>query len=182
MNIYRLESNADEFAWLTPVDEEVNADLVRMKFDGGSKAKGWKEIQVRVIEEDSGAGRPLGDFPTLSGLPLVLSEKAKKCLEPLVLGKCEFLMLRSECGNLYLMNVTNVIDALDSKKSRVRKFKDHIMQVHEYAFRADKICDEETIFKIPQPLYGTYVTDHLIARLRECGLQGYVVKLVWSSV
>ena len=181
MKVFQLQGDADRFAWITPSDEQANRFLINILFDGSRMSSQWRPLHVRRIREGDNDKRPIGDFPILSGLPPVLSERAKQCLSSLWRGKCEFLPITSAFGTFYLLNVLNVIDALDKKKSHLRCFKEHIMQVHRHEFIAGAFKEDETLFKIPMPLYPVYVTELTSMEIARCELAGCTLTEVWRS-
>src|SRR5262249_222022 len=77
-------------------------------------------------------------------------------------------------------HVTRLSDAFDEERSRIARFGDgRIVDIDKFLFAADKV-GSETIFKLVQlPEAYELVTDAFVARVRDRGLQGFVVRMVW---
>jgi hypothetical protein len=90
--------------------------------------------------------------------------------------------LRSEDGEFYLWNVTNVVDALNEEASSTIRFSSgRLMMVEKWAFRIDAAKDQ-VAFKIPQLRRAfTFMTDQFMRRVREERLVGFDPELLWVS-
>jgi hypothetical protein len=87
--------------------------------------------------------------------------------------------LRGE--KVWLLNVTNVIDALDKERSRIVYFDDgDILAIEKYAFDADKIGTAE-VFKLPMRASPVFVNDVFADRVRNAGLRTVSFKPRWTS-
>jgi hypothetical protein len=97
----------------------------------------------------------------------------------------ELLPLLSDGGaEMWVFNITSVVDALDEERSSLVRFPDQthrIMKIRTHAFRSD-VLNGVGMFKIPQLLRGTvYVNDEVAGAIRDSGLTGLDFQPVWSS-
>jgi hypothetical protein len=87
--------------------------------------------------------------------------------------------LRGE--KVWLLNVTNVIDALDKERSRIVYFDDgDILAIEKYAFDADKIGTAE-VFKLPMRASPVFVNEVFVDRVRNAGLRTVSFNTRWTS-
>ena len=93
-------------------------------------------------------------------LSMVVTKRAKDIFEPLFGDKVEFLPLINPEGNLYVVNVLNVIDALDVKKSRAKVYyhedengestdKIKLVSFYEPSVFKKSLIEKEYLFRIP---------------------------------
>lgn len=75
----------------------------------------------------------------------------------------------------YLMNVINMIDALDMEKSEFKRYKDgRIMYCTKYVFKKD-VIGNNIIFKIPQfPVTDVLVTEEFVKLAKDNDLKGFI--------
>ena len=59
--------------------------------------------------------------------------------------------------------------------------RDRILIVHEYHFREAMIGDRRVFRLRDTPYMGPYVTEELVAAIREAGLTGFCFELVWDG-
>ncbi|WP_292147066.1 DUF1629 domain-containing protein [Mesorhizobium sp.] len=91
----------------------------------------------------------------------------------------ELVALRGE--EVWLLNATNVIDALDEARSRIVRFDDgDILAIESYAFDAEKIGTAE-LFKLPMRASPVFVNDVFVERVRKAGLRNVSFEPVWTS-
>ncbi|TIV65603.1 MAG: hypothetical protein E5V86_11465, partial [Mesorhizobium sp.] len=91
----------------------------------------------------------------------------------------ELVALRGE--EVWLLNVTNVIDALDEARSQIVRFDGgDILAIERYAFDAEKIGTAE-LFKLPMRASPVFVNDVFVERVRKAGLRNVSFEPVWTS-
>lgn len=178
MKIYELKSNGDNFKSIGRKKDEDFDLLFDMR--GQSVGKIWGKIKLEPIIEDEGdKSLPIGDYPRFEQ-PLV-SEKAVKILTPFLKQHVEFLEVEmlNENNNFFVMNVINILDCIDIKKSKIKWFKDNsrIMQICEYVFN-DSVNDIEKslIFRIKGYEKSIYVNLEIKKIIENSNLQGFVFK------
>lgn len=109
------------YEWINCVERR---DYSKLIFDGRSRAASWQPVAVRRVKADQrSAGRP-SDFPWLSGA-VVMRRRTMETLRDLLEPSGEILPLGTTDGvELYVLNVTRIIDALDEQASEIVRFPD----------------------------------------------------------
>lgn len=179
MKVYEMypEEEYKAFKFLNEEEEE--------KFDrfeeclGKPYADKWEPI--RLYSAEAYNHYPMPDIKKFLGT-LIFSKRAKVILEDLLLPYGEFLQLSCEGNEFFIFNVLIQLDALNEEKSEVKRFKSSggIMRVVRYEFFPE-VIDDQVIFKIPQQKTRTYVTDKLVEKVIEHGLEGLGFDERWSS-
>jgi len=120
-------------------------DRVYPLFDGTKRASKWKPVRMKLVK----ARKAPTDFPFIGPHVPILSGRARAVVEPLVGSQAEFLPLAGLSPPYFALNVLNVLDALDVKRSKVELDADDgtIAFVKRYAFKPE-IVDGQTIFKV----------------------------------
>lgn len=116
---------------------------------------------------------------------LAFSERAKECFERLFEGHVEFIPEKLENSNLYIVNVLNIIDAIDYEKAKLRKLDTGlVVGIEKYAFNYDKI-KESPIFKVllNGRIFSTevFVTSETKTIAEDEKLTGFSFLEVWDS-
>src|SRR6187397_957294 len=116
MTVYRL-NYGEEFEWLLPVRNE-DYDLFR--FDGTARAASWKPVQMeRIKVSDRGRRLKPADVPAGATTSIMfLSGRAKERIGSYLERYGELLPLACDDGELWVLNVTSIADALDEKASQ----------------------------------------------------------------
>ena len=122
------------------------------------------------------------DSPWLGTHALVFRRHALYDLEAILLSYGELLPVDCAEAELFILNVTNVQNALDEKTSGILRFSDgRVMRIARYAFRPDVISGVD-IFKIPNlRVSPTFVSERFVERFKSAGLRGVVFKKIWSE-
>jgi hypothetical protein len=91
----------------------------------------------------------------------------------LISGNAEVLPLLSDEGaELFVLNVTCVIDALDQERSEVLRFPGgRIMLIKQPVFKQDLLNGVE-LFRLPHRASSTYVGSNFVTAVRAAGLEG----------
>jgi len=130
MSIYRL-------GWVDGYNKlgfkgEKAYDVFAKLFDGTPRAAQWKPAEAVVAK----AKKKDADFPYLNGHIPVVSEKAWKALGPLIGKSVEALPITGTATPYWALNVLDVADVLDEKRSDLERFDDGvIMIINRYAFK-----------------------------------------------
>ncbi len=167
MKIYRLDSSEDSMA-LASKGNTIVTEQVRMA-KGKPLNERWAPQEVYTYKK--GKKR---DFPHLrSGFPIFIP-KVIEVVHDLIDKKVELLPLLHEELELYLGNVTEIVDCLDVEKSNPRYY--------EFSFRNERIAGNETIFKIPERIHAdVFVTDAFRDRVLQAKLKGFEFTEVWDT-
>ncbi|WP_028545103.1 imm11 family protein [Paenibacillus taiwanensis] len=137
----------------------------------------WVPFDVYTYQE----GKHRDFINYFGGLPVV-SKKTFECLEPHLKEVVEFLPLRHPEEEMYVMNIVNVIDALDYEKTAIRVLPCGSMEYFDNVyFVKDRIKADEYIFKIPETVTSRpFVTDRFIELLDKYNIKGPHLNFRWS--
>lgn len=167
-------------------------DSDRRRFDGGRMFQRpllGDELTVAYAvvraREFPGEGEtPLGD---LAGLafnrdPMALSRRALEALLPHIKPYVQLVPLIFYEGDYALLNIVNVIDALDPIASDIEHFPSsgRVSRIKRHVFKPAAVHDQ-WIFKIPQTPARAFVTDRFVSLVNEAGLTGFDFELLWSD-
>jgi hypothetical protein len=170
------------YEWVMPERQE-DLDIL-MQLDGATRGPGWLPIRMKLIKEDEGdliAPRRESDFPCFGSGALVLRPRALDALRGLVERYGELLPLTCDDTDLWLFNVTKVVDALDEARSKVVRFNTGGMRIRLPVFRASAVQDV-VVFKIPQALHGPiFVGRKFVEAVRSADLRGLDFEPVLTS-
>jgi hypothetical protein len=102
-------------------------------------------------------------------------------LEPLLAADTEVLTCEcDEADELSLAQPWRVVDALDVENSSVWRFTDGMInRVDRYVFWEEMVAGLEC-FGIPQ-LPTMFVTDSIVAAVKDAGLHGTTFRPIWQS-
>lgn len=183
MNVYSIELDSDNYQGLELVN--LDADWEAMYRFDGTPVHAWEPLRVAIVVENKETDHlPRSDFPSLFANVPVLSGRAVDVLSALVGENGQLLPLDCEgCGNYVILNVTNVVDALDEKRSQIIRFPDgkKVLDIKHFVFIPSKLGNVD-IFKLPQqPLGQVFVTDRFVKAVREAGLVGINFVWLWSA-
>ncbi|QWH41796.1 hypothetical protein EXW53_08905 [Bacillus mycoides] len=147
-------------------------------------ANSWGNILIECVEEGN-----YSDFPKFwggIGAPMI-SEKAKRVLEPLIGENVEFLpLLRNATSEVYyLVHVLNVLDAIDGDKAIFKKLiTGLVVGCEKFAFDSNTVRNE-MIFKvyINGKIHPTavFISDELKILIEQSDLKGFEFIEVWDS-
>jgi len=135
----------------------------------------WKA--PRVV----GNVRPFNDFPGLGMAEPVFSERAVKCLRPMLEPNGELLPLNSDLGKYWVFNVQTKCAALDVNRSKVEWWggdREGAASIKWFAFDEKKLRGF-TIFKLREWSAPIFVSQSFRDRVEECGLNGFHFIKVW---
>jgi hypothetical protein len=154
---------------IIPADFE---NLVRL-INGQPRADSWTPIPVEIIREDEGEPLKRAGSPWLGPHALILREDAAAAVSRPLARWGEFLPLRCSEAPLVVYNPTHVLDALDERKSDVRRFSNgRVMMVKRYVFREGAI-GKESAFKIPNLRSSpTFFVDTAVQAWTAAGIRG----------
>lgn len=168
---YRITPDIDNYDGLIPRDIKPFRSL-----NGTPRSDAWMPVGVDWDEATTPAGRGLPvDFPALGGLGYAFSQRALELLFPLVGEKIEALPLDSVRGKYYVVNVLNLIDALDEGRSEIKRIPGgRIDVIVKHAFKSNS-TDGQHIFKLQQePLGPVYVSAEFKRAVEHHGLTGLI--------
>lgn len=153
-----------------------------LSFDGSQRATQWRPVKVqRVRADERQAFRP-SDFPWLGAHALVMRRNAVEALRVMLDASGEVLPLATDDGiELFVLNVTRVLDAIDEPRSEILRFpgSNRIMRIKSVAF-LERVLGSADIFRLPHRTSSTYVSDRFVKAVHDAGLKGLEFKRVWA--
>ena len=66
--------------------------------------------------------KPIGDVFSVQISSFILNEKSYRVLDQYIKNEAQMFKIKSENENLYVVNITNIIDCLDYDKSEFKRF------------------------------------------------------------
>jgi hypothetical protein len=169
------------FEWINACAESDYE--IFLSFDGSSRASTWKPVKVRRVRADERQAAKASDFPWLGAHALVMRRQVIDTIGDLLSKYGEILPLSTEDGTeLFVLNVTNVLDALDEKRSELTRFREsnRIMRIKKPVFKPAMIANAE-IFRLPYRASPTYVSQIFVDRVNGVGLEGLEFLSAWSE-
>jgi hypothetical protein len=152
-------------------------------FRGSPMASEWVPLECR-LETVSEAGDVLvpTDFPSLHFAGNAVSDSVVQSAGDLLRQFAELLPLDCPDGRYFAVNVTNVLDALDSEKSECVYFpnSERIIRVARYALRGELI-PTTGVFKISQQLRGAVLITEAAAQVLSDAGTGLSIQLAWEG-
>lgn len=182
VKIWLLKEDTNFYEQITLVDNGIEAwESLNSLFHEMKSSKDYKPIRACVIETDEKL--KCGDIPYLSPGKPVLTKKAIDALKFLITTNAEVLPIHCEGRELYILKVTNQLDAIDLQKSDILFMPDgeRIMRVKKFVFKPEVVLNQN-IFKIKNQLYAkVFVSDEFRNKVIESNLQGFKFIEVWDS-
>ena len=171
---------AGGYEWVKCVDGDHGNQYIK-DVDGKSCANRWRPVPVERFFADG--DDQLADFPWLISHTLVMRRRAVDALRDVLEAGGEILPLATDDGvELFLLNVTRVIDALDLAKSQVWRFPEsgRIYFLETAAFHEHLVRDVD-FFKLSiAPPNEIFVGERFVERVQAAGLVGLSFELAWS--
>lgn len=146
-------------------------------FDGiPVKERNFEKIYPSKYKDE--IDKPIGDVFSVEVSSFILNERSYKILYPYIKNEVQIFKIKSENDNLYVVNITNIIDCLDYDKSEIKRFPSsgRVMRVIKYVFKIEKLKNV-TIFKLPEfPKAISYVTEEFKNVVEENNIKGFKFK------
>lgn len=170
------------YEWVLPAR---NDEIETLRFDGQPRAGSWQPVRMqRLSQDEHGNPLALSDFPSCSGGDmLMLRRNAVAALTDIFESCGELLPLACPDGELWTLNVTNLVDALDEKSSQLLRAPDSgkILRVKKAVFRSEALRGQ-LLFKLTAMPRGLiYVTESFVERVKTAGLQGIGFRQAWAT-
>ncbi|RJV89288.1 imm11 family protein [Longicatena caecimuris] len=181
MKIYRIwhDENFRVFEPLNNTLENRNS----LNFDG-AVLKEWESIPLVASNYKTEKKLLVGDISFTGDVSsFLLNEQSYNILYPIIKDSAQFFRTESNYGDLYVVNVTCVLDCLDREKSNVVLFpsSERIMAIKEFAFSMDMIGNN-ILFKIPEKSKSfSFATEEFKKIVEENGLTGIKFIPLWDS-
>lgn len=169
MKVYKFRSH-DKAMSLVDGDknDERQQHCLDIDFDGSFVAAQWSTPNVKTNYK-----RQYKDFPSWLPSHPVISIRVKKIIEPFVSKEVEFLPLLHDELELYMLNVTNVLDCIDWQRSIKSVHSNSIIRFDKQVFDFSKIPEDTYMFKIKEnAVITTYITDHFKNLIEQHKIKG----------
>jgi hypothetical protein len=169
---------ADRYEGVNCVDDDGFRLLA--DFDGTSRAATWSPLPVQRYSDRR--NKKPADFPWLGGHVLIMRRRAVDALADMLEAGGEILPLATNDGvDLYLLNVTRVIDALDEERSTLLRLPDSgkVILITAPAFHEPLVRGVD-FFKLPRHANRIFVGERFVERVHAAGLVGVEFRLAWS--
>ena len=175
MKVWRFTSN-EAYEQLESI-RDMSIDELHT-FDGRSKIEDWTPLAVKPMDRKL----PFGDVTSLWHMEVV-SPKVIEVVKDLTEGQAEYLPLLCVNHEYYLVNVVNLVGAIDYSKAKVEYFpnSNRVMMIEKFAFLEEKLKGNH-IFKLVECRRVTiYVSDEFRQRVIDSGITGARFDLIWDS-
>lgn len=174
MKVYELRNN-DSCMDLNTVDWEHE---LASDFNGHNKVEIWTPAKVQTLYK-----KKYNDFPSLIIGKPIMKGNVKNIFEPLMSKEVEFLPLIHSELELYVVNITNVLDCVDWSRSDVRTYSDgEWADFNKLVFDFSKIPDDTYMFKIKETAtVQVFVTDLFKKVVDEHKFKGLNFSVVYDS-
>lgn len=187
MKVFRINADTNNVSWLSPVDESDEVMDILLSFDASSKEENWPRIEFFIFNPKV---KPRNFYTNGNSSALFFDKVAYEKCRWLFGMAGEVLPIYLEDGTeLYLLNVTDCVNALDEKRTKFDHYADGTRgRILEYAFHK-KRHSESTIFKIPQDLNSVFTftddrgeVDQFYHFYQSSGLTGLRFELVYDDL
>ncbi|MEA5023431.1 hypothetical protein SDC9_21107 [bioreactor metagenome] len=176
MKVWLWKPDSNKYENLTLPLEDVDKLIDFYEFDGRKISDVWEPMEVGIYKK---AKR--GDTPSFIAGP-VLSERAVETLRDILDDKVEILPLKYSKENYYVINVLNVLDAIDYTKAEYLTFDDgRVYRFTKYAFIEEKVKSQPIFKLVEHPKSEVFVSDEFRSRVLEHKLAGFEFIEVWDS-
>ncbi|MEY8743370.1 imm11 family protein [Paenibacillus tundrae] len=145
MKIYEFKHDVKS-KLLAAVEDESHP--IKSSFHGQKKKNVWTTINVETLHK-----KTYSDFPKFRIGKPVISKRVKETMEQeqLLKEEVEFLPLMNDNDELFMLNVTNILDCVDYNRSGIDRFEDGSwFRFNKLVFDPTKIPDGTCMFKIKE--------------------------------
>lgn len=166
MKVYVLAPLYDQYKSFLAKDDGLATEQYESLRCKGKPIK-WP-TPLAIVGDEEDIGIPEADIGFINIGSIVLAETSYTLLKDITEQYGQLLPLNFEGRNLWLWNVTNIVDALDSKKSDFNSYGGVVNAV----FSAEKI-GKSMAFKIKEDNFtNIYCTDQFVQFIKEHKLTG----------
>lgn len=144
MKVYELKVNHSNTTTLIMKNRDaLSSHPIRSDFKGQNLARDWQPAEMQNYKR-----RKFNEFPYLIPEKPIVSQKVMQILKPHTLTEVEFLPLLHNEFELYLMNVTNILDCVDWQRSEAKwLYEKYFMRFDKLVFDFAKIPKDTYLFK-----------------------------------
>jgi hypothetical protein len=166
MKIYALAPLYDQYKSFLAKDNDIAAERYESLRCKG-KPINWP-APLTIVGDEEDVGIPEADIGFINIGSIVLAETSYALLKNVVAQYGQLLPLNLDGRSLWLWNVTNIVDALDSKKSEFNSYGGVVSPI----FSGEKI-GQSIAFKIKEDNFtNIYCTDQFVKLVKQNELTG----------
>jgi hypothetical protein len=172
MTVWEIVPDSDLYHCLALMDKDKYWDVVH-SFQGKPLLESWIPLEIYIDEV-----KLSGDFPSLpGGMPPIFNKRAVDILRHLMEHSVEILPLKSDRGELYAVNVLDVVDCLDNPLSDIKYLPSGgVMHIDRYIFK-EGCLNGKHIFKIHEEITNrVFVSDAFKEVVEKENLEGLIFR------
>ncbi len=179
--IWELRADVNHYQNLGLLHLEKDWQIPTYSFNGTPLKSQWNPLDVYIEDPQLLPS----DFPSITGIPLIVTGKSYSTIFPLIGEHVEFLPLNSTdfyLKDLFAVNVLTVIDCLDRDQSKIVYFSDgNVADVEQFVFKLDCLGNAP-IFKIPEHRVNrTFVSDAFKRLIEKNNLVGLMFLPIFNA-
>jgi len=183
MHIYRLSPTDDTRLYDT--DPALQIARVRPLGLGQRWSGDWLPLPVHALKKPGRRRHEIeADYSAIGAYVAapVVSARVQALVAALLGERAQWLPLAVQDGEpRMLLNLLNVVDALDPGTSSLRRLADgRVMDIERYAFRPAAVR-EAALFKVPQAPFDVLATEAVREQLLAAGCTGVHFEPVWCE-
>lgn len=175
MKIWLIKLEVDKYNSFNGYDVK---EKLSVNFYGNNISDKWVAPSITAYYKK----RKIADISSFSNGAPLFNEKTIDVLEEFLKDKAELLPVYHEKSKYYVVNIINVIDALDYEKSEFERFDTGaIMYCTKYSFKPE-IVENQHLFKIPLcNSIDIFVSDDFKKKVEETKIKGLIFVEAWNS-
>jgi hypothetical protein len=181
ISVYRVIPDLDKYQYVLEDDPQA---MMKYQFDGSEIGVQWQP--PRCYKANPRKPRPdfWGCF--MNNSVFAITSEIERKADMFVDQSCETLPFETDDGDkFYLCNVTCVVPALDTKRTRHEEGLPHA--IDEYVFLSNRF--DYSLFKIPETAMSEVLCvqgraapeEEFKGTVEKYGLKGFEFKKLWSS-
>lgn len=139
--LWDIMIDSNTYRAFDPGDSPSTIEFLEMFTSNKPLRDSWEILRLKLFRYEGEDEKPLADFMSGFDVPTA-SAKAVEVFRPLLEQYVEFLLLRTEVGDYFALNV-EFLDCLDVIHSVIKRAESDgsIIGVDKYAFYQDRIAD-----------------------------------------
>lgn len=176
--MYLLSLIPEKYKGLDIPENESYLDYDCLRWAGRSKIESWKKPRLAWFEDEfSSHTAPVADFTAFGGGPIALSSKAYLVLKKLFSNQAEFLpTIGPESDDEWrLLNVINVLDIMDTSKSKYEIYSSGKVGKCSHAF-LNEPSQENKIFQVSGYFPFVFIDGEVKQAIESAGLTGALIR------
>lgn len=184
MKIWKLDADMHEYESfkLKNEDKTFLRNFKKEMSNGERKNGKFDNLEIELI--DSGKSSDCPTFWNFTG-SLIFSERAKQCLDNYLKDFVEFIPLKYNQANYYLLNIIRIVDAIDYNNATFRTLDTGlVVGMDKYSFKENEV-NNINMFKIllNERICNTeiYISSELKEKIEEFNLVGFKITEMWDS-